>query len=112
MIDREMNPNFLNSFLDYNITILNKSPNSIKEYKSVNKPAKSLDISSTILSFLGKDIDVGLGRNLFLRNSIYTYFEDFDYKLNQWRKSILGLWEFPKLGLSFDIDLQSKFRKK
>ena len=32
MIDREMNPNFLNSFLDYNITILNKSSNSIKEY--------------------------------------------------------------------------------
>ena len=32
MIDREMNPDFLNSFLDYNITILNKSPNSIKEY--------------------------------------------------------------------------------
>lgn len=32
MIDREMNPDFLNSFLDYNITILNKSSNSIKEY--------------------------------------------------------------------------------
>lgn len=32
MIDRDMNPDFLNSFLDYSITILNKSPNSIKEY--------------------------------------------------------------------------------
>jgi len=32
MIDREMNPDFLNSFLDYTITILNKSPNTIKEY--------------------------------------------------------------------------------
>lgn len=32
MIDRENNPEFLNSFLDYSITILNKSPNSIKEY--------------------------------------------------------------------------------
>ena len=32
MIDREQNPDFLNSFLDYSITILNKSPNSIKEY--------------------------------------------------------------------------------
>lgn len=32
MIDREKNPDFLNSFLDYSITILNKSPNSIKEY--------------------------------------------------------------------------------
>lgn len=32
MINREENPNYLNSFLDYSVTILNKSPNSIKEY--------------------------------------------------------------------------------
>ena len=32
MIQREENPEFLNDFLDYQSTILNKSPNSIKEY--------------------------------------------------------------------------------
>lgn len=32
MINREENPEYLNSFLDYSVTILNKSPNSIKEY--------------------------------------------------------------------------------
>mgnify|MGYP001624334207 FL=1 len=32
MISRENNPSFVNSFLDYSITILNKSPNSVKEY--------------------------------------------------------------------------------
>lgn len=32
MINRDDNPDFLNSFLDYSVTILNKSPNSIKEY--------------------------------------------------------------------------------
>ena len=32
MINRDKNPEFLNSFLDYSITILNKSPNSVKEY--------------------------------------------------------------------------------
>ena len=32
MIDRNDNPDFLNSFLDYSVTILNKSPNTIKEY--------------------------------------------------------------------------------
>ena len=32
MIQREDNPEFINSFLDYSITILNKSPNSVKEY--------------------------------------------------------------------------------
>ena len=32
MINRDTNPEYLNSFLDYSATILNKSPNSIKEY--------------------------------------------------------------------------------
>ncbi len=32
MIDRNENPDFLNSFLDYSITMLNKSPNTVKEY--------------------------------------------------------------------------------
>lgn len=32
MLNRNENPDFLNSFLDYSITILNKSPASIKEY--------------------------------------------------------------------------------
>ena len=32
MIDRNENPDFINVFLDYSNTILNKSPNSIKEY--------------------------------------------------------------------------------
>ncbi len=32
MIDRNDNPDFLNDFLDYTITILNKSENTIKEY--------------------------------------------------------------------------------
>ena len=32
MISRDMNPEYLNSFVDYSITILNKSPNTIKEY--------------------------------------------------------------------------------
>lgn len=32
MINREDNPDFINAFLDYTVTILNKSPNTIKEY--------------------------------------------------------------------------------
>lgn len=32
MINHEENPSYLNSFLDYTITILNKSPNTVKEY--------------------------------------------------------------------------------
>ena len=32
MINHEENPDYLNSFLNYTITILNKSPNTVKEY--------------------------------------------------------------------------------
>ena len=32
MINHEDNPEYLNSFLDYTMTILNKSPNTVKEY--------------------------------------------------------------------------------
>ena len=32
MISPEDNPDFLNDFLDYSATILNKSSNSVKEY--------------------------------------------------------------------------------
>ncbi len=32
MISRDENPGFINAFLDYSTIILNKSPNSIKEY--------------------------------------------------------------------------------
>ena len=32
MINRDENPEFLNDFLDYSATILNKSPNTMKEY--------------------------------------------------------------------------------
>ena len=32
MINADQNPEYLNAFLDYSITILNKSPNSVKEY--------------------------------------------------------------------------------
>ena len=32
LLKTEENPDYLNSFLDYSTTMLNKSPNSIKEY--------------------------------------------------------------------------------
>lgn len=70
MISREDNPDFLNSFLDYSITILNKSPNSIKEYNydlanflkfisahyklSNEKDFKSINISNMDISVVNK----------------------------------------------------------
>ena len=58
LINREENPEFLNSFLDYNITILNKSPNTVKEYnydivnflKFIKSGKKTGDFKETIIS--------------------------------------------------------------
>ena len=61
LIPREANPTFLNSFLDYSITILNKSPNTIKEYNydianflkfiELNtNPTKEVDLSEIDIS--------------------------------------------------------------
>ena len=66
MIDRADNPDFLNAFLDYAITILNKSPNTIKEYnydlanflkflKIHFKLTKTHDFSKIIISDLTID---------------------------------------------------------
>ena len=32
MINSDLNPEYVNSFLDYSAVVLNKSPNSVKEY--------------------------------------------------------------------------------
>ena len=58
MINKDENPEFLNSFLDYNITILNKSPNTVKEYnydivnflKFIKSGKKTTDFKKTLIS--------------------------------------------------------------
>ncbi len=74
---------------------------SKSEYKSVDKAGTPFDVASTVLSFLNINTDLGLGRNLIEKESIYNSFEDFDTKLNQWRADILGFWKFPKMSESF-----------
>ncbi|OHD99961.1 MAG: hypothetical protein A3K14_02425 [Sulfurimonas sp. RIFCSPLOWO2_12_FULL_36_74] len=74
---------------------------SSSEYKSVDKTGTPFDVASTVLSFLNINTDLGLGRNLKEKESIYNSFEDFDTKLNQWRADILGFWKFPKMSESF-----------
>lgn len=51
MINIEQNPEFVNSFLNYSITILNKSPNSVKEYNyDLNMFLKYLKIHFNLTS--------------------------------------------------------------
>lgn len=74
---------------------------SSSEYNSVDKTGTPFDVASTVLSFLNINTDLGLGRNLREKESIYNSFDDFDKRLNQWRSDILSFWKFPKMSESF-----------
>jgi phosphoglycerol transferase len=70
---------------------------SNNEYKEIEKTGSMFDVASTVLGFIGIDTDLGLGRNLVLKDSIYGLFEDFDQQIPKWRDDILDFWEFPKI---------------
>lgn len=71
------------------------------EHISIDKTGTPFDFAPTVLSFLNINTDLGLGRNLREKESIYSSFEDFDKRLNQWRGDILSFWKFPKMSNSF-----------
>ena len=70
MIDREQNPEFINSFLDYSITILNKSPNSIKEY--------NYDLAM-FFKYMNTDNAYSVANSIALENSVHTINKDNNY---------------------------------
>ena len=49
--------------------------------KVVNHKGTPLDIGTTVLHFLGIDINIGLGKNLFKESGLIAQFEDFNKKL-------------------------------
>lgn len=68
-----------------------------KKFKQINRPGSMLDVGSTVLYKLGIDEDIGLGRNLYKEDSLYTKFKNFDRKLLSWGKNIFGLWGFANI---------------
>ena len=75
MIEREANPDFLNSFLDYTITILNKSPNTVKEYnydianflKYIKKQFKLTD-EADLKEIKINDMDISILKKITLQD--------------------------------------------
>ena len=75
MIEREANPDFVNSFLDYTITILNKSPNTVKEYnydianflKYIKKQFKLTD-EADLKEIKINDIDISILKKITLQD--------------------------------------------
>lgn len=75
MIEREANPDFVNSFLDYTITILNKSPNTVKEYnydianflKYIKKQFKLTD-ETDLKEIKINDMDISILKKITLQD--------------------------------------------
>ncbi|MDD3344532.1 MAG: sulfatase-like hydrolase/transferase [Sulfurospirillaceae bacterium] len=81
----------------------------VKNGVHIDKTGSTLDISATLLPFLGYKADVGLSRNLLSdEKSLIQTFEDFDEQLDAWTKDISKFWEFPKV--EQDIVLESNNR--
>ncbi len=80
------------------------------KHKVIPKKATTLDIAPTLLYQLDIDTDYGLGRNLFKRDSLITYFgQNYDNKLYSWRDNILGFWNFPKLEGNYTVDIKERY---
>lgn len=66
--------------------------------KKVEKTGSTLDVSATLLPFLGYKADMGLSRDLLSdENSLVKEFDDFDQQLGAWTKDISRFWEFPQI---------------
>ena len=88
MLDRQDNPDFVNSFLDYSITILNKSPNTVKEYnydianflKYIKKQFE-LTQEKKIKNIKINDMDISVIKKITLQD-IHGYISYMASKLN------------------------------
>lgn len=75
-------------------------------YINIAKAGTPFDFTPTVLNFLGLDLDVALGRNLFTKESLFSSFENFNLKLKSWRDDILSFWSFPKISNEISIDFK------
>ena len=73
--------------------------------KRIDKVGTTLDNGVTVLSLLGYNAKLGLGRNLLtLEPSLQETFTHFNKMLNAWSKEISQFWEFPKIEENILLD--------
>lgn len=73
--------------------------------QNVDNVGTTLDISATLLPFLGYKAQVGLSRNLLGEEaSLEATFDNFEKILGAWSKDISRFWEFPKIEQDLVLD--------
>ena len=71
-------------------------PSNIKPTK-IPTLGSTLDVSSTILPFIGYSAEIGLGQNLLSAESNNKKTSFILNNLNNWRSNIIDLWGFPTI---------------
>jgi phosphoglycerol transferase len=77
--------------------------------KRISKPGNTMDIAPTLLSALGYETDLGLGRNLLDANnkSLSEEIVDLNKALRSWTSPLSQFWEHPQFdGLRIDLKHQ------
>ncbi|GAA6151039.1 sulfatase-like hydrolase/transferase [Pseudoteredinibacter isoporae] len=76
------------------------------EAKAINAMGSTLDVSATVLPFMGYEGAIGLGRNLLSSDPVLT--QDVHSKLKSWDADILKFWKFPSVQGDTQIDWEAK----
>jgi phosphoglycerol transferase len=81
------------------------------DFSVIDKEGSTLDVAPTVLSFLGYEAEVGLGRSLLdNEKSLVAQFADFDSVLKGWRKPLSSFWRFPRLNRDDRIVINPSFK--
>lgn len=90
-----------------NLLFVNE-PNSNYEDKKIDSLGSMLDITPTILPFIGYEGKIGFGRDLSKRNESTEEILELQKSFGRFRHYLLEFWSFPKIEHSLGIDIQEK----
>lgn len=76
---------------------------------TVKKHASMLDVAPTILSAMGYEGKIGLGRDLLTDEvPLASQVNEFDSALRGWRDSLMSFWGFPEIGTDDHIEIDNE----
>ena len=80
-----------------------------REEQMVDKYGTTLDTGTTVLSYLGYEGSIGLGRDLNDKTYNSTEAKYIKENIINWKKYILFFWNYPKIEKSIYIDIEKKY---
>ena len=99
-------PNTATKILEYadrrNLFLINEP--GVNPGEKVTTPGLTIDIGSTILSFIGYHGEIGLGRDLYHTPRSENRVNELLGKLSDFKPSILQFWNFPTIHSFIKID--------